>query len=147
MTLDNPPQGATKQLFVPVSDGSDYPNPILYHDAALINAAGEFAIVSFRIPHDYNSLVTLQLIIYPQATDTMRFDYSFIYGSIGQAINTHSEQLEDNDIVCVQNELKALDMSAVPTALTVGDYVGFRTICDGANTPNAYVLGILFRYS
>ena len=122
-----------------------------------ISNIGAFAVVSvgansqtfmtFHIPGDFVSLVTANIVAIPVATFTnQNIDLFTDYGAAGEAYNTHSE----SDITSVYsgtaNVLLRLNLNAILTQISAGDFVGVEVDHNAIGTTIGY-LGVELEYT
>lgn len=140
--------GLTKEFFIPATHGTaktaigDFP-------AYLCDAYIEYALVVFKVPNDFDSITSAEFIVIPKETEAAaHWDVLSDYGAVGQAYNIHNEQDIATDYNVTANQLFAVDISGILSALVANDYVGIRIQCrDGVDITDMYPLGVRFRYS
>jgi len=138
---------ATQEIFIPCNPGGAEVSPAGDHVGYLINAAADAAAVEFYIPHDFSSITSAVAVRIAMATATHRLNYTSDYGALGEAYNTHSESLDDQDTAETDTLIYEQDISGILSAIAAGDYVGVVILGDATNIPNDLILGIRFRYT
>jgi len=142
---------ATKEVFFPVTAGTEM-TPAVNHPCAIIDHAADECGIHVFIPHDYNSMVSLELIFAPMTTvAAMKASVYTAYGAVGEAPAEHSEQRIDGSIGDVTtNTIQAHDISDLVDSapVAVGDYVGVYILYSAvAPATNIRVYGVRMRYT
>jgi hypothetical protein len=138
-------EAATKEFFVPVMSGSLL---TWYENFAvcLLAENNEVAFTNFRVPANFTSITEAEIILIARQTSAaFDLDISSNYAAEGQAYNTHSESDAASTYNMVDNNIYAIDLSGILTALAANDNVGIQL-----RTPSGYdvnVLGIHFKYA
>lgn len=141
------PTAVTKELWVPVTYASTALSS--YGDYAAcqrINAVADHAHMSFKVPWDFTSIVSAHIIGIPGTTGAMNWDIYSDYAAEGQSYVTHSESDEATTYNTTLNQIFAVNIAGILTALAADDYVGVR-IKPGTDGHDMYVLGVRFRYT
>lgn len=139
----------TKELYVPVTANGVGGGQTAYGQFPIqvLTAIGHRAFFSFKVPHDFNSIVSAEIIIIPLDTDaTANIDTHSNYGSIGQPYATHSEDELAATYNMTADQLLGIDVSGILTALLAGDIVGLGIDCEDG-THRFYVVGFCLLYS
>jgi len=155
LSWDDPPDGATKEVFIPVTDTNTRGTEGSFTGGKLLGT-GEYALMVFKVPHDFSSIVTAQVIgiCLTGGADPMRLYVSTDYGGLNQAYDTHeasSVDLASEQDPAVTDDLISWDISSALASLAAADYVGLRV--QGVNSStgvletNALILGVRLRYS
>lgn len=137
--------GATKEVFGPVVHATEI-TVINQYPIAKLDADGEFAYMSFKVPHDFSSIVSAQIVLASGWNgNNQNLDISASYGAIGEDKATHQE----NDVASVYDFVggiwTTIDISGILTALAAGDLVGINLTTH--EVLELYVLGVRFRYN
>ncbi len=140
-----------KEIFVPVGAGGntgaarvavqgDFP-------AIQCNQAGERVYLAFQVPRDFTTLIAAEIIVIPTATKAnANWDIDSDYGAEGEAYNNHSEADAASTYNVTNNQIFAVDISGILSAIVANDYVGIKfTQVDAGD--NVDVVGIRLRYS
>ncbi len=144
--LPNPEDlaAATKEFFVPA------PNPgstVGAYAVESIASAGDIHH-AFRIPHDFNLLVSAVIVIIPADTagpQTVNIESNF--AADGEDATTDGEGPTAITPSYVANQMSEFDVSSVFTGIAAGDFVGFHWDRVGNGFGNHLVLGVRFRYT
>lgn len=138
----------TKELFIPIIRGADATLSVLGTLPYTQLDAADVGYFVFRCPSDFSTLTSLDLLIYPDATETLQMDVVVNIGAEGEAYNTHSTTVSNTTKSVVDNDftLWNLDtLSGTPfAAMQAGDIVSVQITSD---TTLSRVVGILFKYS
>ena len=137
---------ATKEFFVPVTYGTTIAAPNRFPTAIITNAS-DLAAIGFYVPNDFSSITSVVIVRTAKATATHRLNYSSSYGRVTEGINTHAEELLDQDTAETNNTIYEQDISGILSVLTVGDYVGITITGDATNVPDDDIMGVRFKYS
>lgn len=140
---------STKEFFVPVSiqgpgfaltDKGEFP-------VADLAALNDEAFMSFKVPSDFTTLTTAEIIVIPQVTDgAANWDINSDYGADGEAYNLHSETDAASTYNVVINQLFAVDISGILSALAADDYVGITLkLADALD--DVFVVGLWIKYA
>ena len=138
---------ATKEFFVPVTEGVDFPASHNDFPGAIIDGTNDTARISFYVPDDFSSITEAVAVRISRTTATKRLNYSADYGAIGENHGLHSESLTDQDTVETSNILYEHDISSILSSLAVGDHVGIKVLGDATNTPNDLIVGVRLKYN
>ena len=88
---------------------------------------GGSTYIDFKVPHDYTAITNAELIVIPDDTQgTANWDIDSDYGAIGEAYNTHSETDAATTYNVTDDQLYAVDVSGILSALAADDYVGLK---------------------
>ncbi len=143
-----------QNLWVPVTYGrtnelNDIITPYGDFPAVACIALNDYGLMSFKVPHDFVAITSAEIIVIPQATEANAdWDISSDYGAVGEAYNTHSEADAASTYNVVSNQLFAVDVSGILTALAADDYVGIKLLQANDDIANdVYILGLRFRYA
>ena len=141
----------TKELYVPVTANGAGGGQTLLPGAQLpvqsLNAVGQRAFIGFKVPHDFNSIISAEIIIVNYDTNaTANIDTHSEYGSIGQVYNTHQEDEVAATYNLTANLFFGVDVSGILTALVAGDIVGLGIDCEDV-AARFYVVGFNLRYA
>ena len=137
---------ATKEFFVPVTFGNEmtYRN---YYPVARCNAQFEIGWMSFRVPHDFSSIITAEIIVICEATQAAAdWDIFSGYAAAGESHDTHSEGDAASTYNVTNDEFEVVDISGILSSLAADDYVGIH-LEQGTAGHNVSILGIRFKYS
>lgn len=132
-------------------------SPVTHEGGGPISQRGDFPVadlpglgsasISFRAPPDYASILTAEIIVIPTSTQgAADWDISSDYGAVGEAYNVHSESDNATTYNVTNNQLFAVDISGILTALAADDAVGITlTVSTAAHT--VAIVGVRFRYT
>lgn len=132
---------ATRDFFYSPITGTD-----AYQTGYLINSSTDNAYIMFYAPKDYVSIVNAVIVVFALATKTHRLNLYTSYGAKDENTSTHTGQALDQDIGISNGYNKEIDISALLSNLSSGDYVHIRILGDTQNIPNLVVLGFRFEY-
>ena len=91
--------------------------------------------MTFAIPEDFVSLVSLEVIYIPQDTIVVQnINLNSYYGSIGELSNVHSESSLALVINATANIITTQDISGIFTSLSAGDFAGINWKNNGIGT-------------
>lgn len=94
---------------------------------------------SFAIPAGFSSLTAIEVIVIPDASETIQYDVLTDYAAVGQAHTTHSGSITNGTLGVTANQIAAVDISSTVSSLAAGDLVGIDFQSD---TDFIYVLGL-----
>jgi len=136
----------TKTLFVPVTAGNTLSSA---YDTAVGNFAtntpdnGENAFFNFRVPNNFSSLVSANVVMIPDTTETIQWDLAINYGVVGQAYTSHSATATDSTKSVTQNILTEADIASSLSGIQAGSYVGIKFT---SNTTTIRIIGLYINY-
>lgn len=150
MPIHNPPvvEAPTKEFFVPVTYSSSG-NMSGYDNMAGANctAFNHYGRCVFKVPDDFNAIVSVEMIVVPRATQAAaNWDIDSNYGAVGQSAVTHTEIDNVTTYNVTNAEIYAVDLAGILSALTAGDIVGTMLI-EKTVGHDLTVLGVRFKYS
>lgn len=115
------------------------------HVGAQIAANGADGGVTFVVPSDYVSLVSLTAIIAGISTATLNYDLRSFYGAAGEAYNNHNSSSLGATLAVVANTIYSINIASLYASLAAGDYAGFGLENNG--TTSVLFMGVLLRYT
>lgn len=142
----------TKEVFdmVHAAAGGD---ATLAGGGVLINAVDEYGTATILIPHDFTTLVSLEVILRPAATgDDMHCDIQTFYGAYagGEAHHAHGETADARDIgatIANQNLAHSIADLVDTAPLVAEDLLMVQVQYDAtAVATNLYYRGLRLRY-
>lgn len=139
----------TKELYVPVTANAAAGGQAFFGQFPIqfLSGLGHRAFMSFKVPHDFNSIISAEIIIIPQDTVALaNIDTHSNYGLIGEAYNIHSEDEVAATYDMTTDQLFGVDVSGILTALVAEDIVGLGIDCEDAGH-RFYVVGFYLRYA
>lgn len=114
--------------------------------AVALSISGNAAFISGRVPWNFNSIASAEVLFYPEVNDaTADIDIITKYAAEGEAYNTHQDIDDSSTYNLTGDQLFALDVSGLLTNLAAGDNFGIEVKNNEANF--AYVLGFRLRYN
>lgn len=148
MGLDVPAGAATKEFFVPCTNGTNGLDPVLStHPGAKLIALNDRGLVEFEIPDDFNSIIEAVIAVLPTSTQAAaNWDITSNYGTVGEFHNAQSEADAATTYNVVNSRFFEVNISGILSAIASGDYVGVR-LEQGDNAHTVVVLGVRFKYS
>lgn len=81
---------------------------------------------SFAVPHDFTSIVALEMIVVSVAGGTLAFDLESEYAADGEQINNHTSTIIGLTKALTANEWGTLDISTAFPSLAAGDRCGIN---------------------
>jgi hypothetical protein len=137
--------GASRDVFF----NADYGTNDGSYRTRQVGAAGAFRF-NFHVPFDFVTLVSLDLVGFPEAGATgsgKDIDLTSEYGAIGELKNNHSESDTTTTYTIPANDtLFTIDLSTVFSVLAAGDFAGVLVDHNGIGGAVDY-LGIRLRYT
>ncbi len=112
-------------------------------DIVEINASQDVHF-NFQIPGDFASLVLAEVVIIPDATETIQWDIDTSVSAAGEDYNFDDRAAVDETQVVTINDLTDLDISGVLASLSPGDHVAVDFQSD---TNNIRIVGLAFEYN
>lgn len=138
--------GSTKTIFVPVTGGNTI-------TSAYDTAVGDFVAntpgsndnvyFNFKIPDDFGTLSEADIVMIPDATETIQYDLYANYGQVGEAYNFNDEEALNETASATTSQLLEADATGVLSSVTAGDYVGLRLNSD---TDVLQIIGLSITY-
>lgn len=126
------------------SPGSDTANDSRY--SVRSNGASASSFFSFKVPHDFTSIVSMDVIFFPIATDAASdVDLFSSYGAIGEDRINHQESSTVATYNFVANILTAVNIAPVFSVLAANDVCGLEW--DQTGAPATRILGLRLRYN
>lgn len=98
----------------------------------------------FRVPNDFTTLVSADVIIIPDATETIQWDIDLNYAALGETYNNATNSATDQTKSVTINVLTAVDISGQFTGVAANDFVAFNFQSD---TTSIDTLGFLMKYT
>lgn len=144
MKIVNPADPPTKELWVGVVNSTA---GLGYWAFAGVVAGGAAGRVSFKVPHDFNTLLSAEMLVFPIDTHAAA-DWDIItqYCAVGQVFNANTEQDVASTYNVTQNILFSVDISGELTGIAADDYVGAGLLNNNA-AHRFYLIGLRFRYN
>ena len=124
------------------------------HPALLLPDGADITIYDqIQMPLEFQELVSAEIIIVPAAAGNMRRSAASNWGKIGsgEAYNAQTDTIAAGQVAVDADDLEAIDISTLFTAIAAGDQIGFTFTREGSDvndTVNAdcYYLGGRIRY-
>lgn len=138
----------TCAFFAPVTFGSNM--AFLGHrPVAHCTGQDDHGFTSFRVPHDFTSITSAELLVIPRDTVVAAdWDIYCEYAAEGEAYTTHEEADAASTYNVTADQLFAIDTSGLLTNLAAGDVVGVDLAKRAAaGQEEVDVLGVRFRYA
>ena len=134
---------ATKELWSSVGAPNTTIGDFISHNVY----NGTIAYISFKVPHDFTTITSAEIILVATTSNaTANYDVASDYGAIGEAYNTHSEADAATTYNVTLNQLYALDISGILTAIAADDYVGI-SLTNNIVAEACYVIGLRLKYA
>jgi len=138
--------GATKEFFAPATYGTRMRQRANFAGAE-INDVDEDGFCTFRIPNDFSSVVTAELIVVPMATQAAaNWDIYSSYAGDGENYNLHNESDTTTTYDATLSVQRSIDISGILSSIVVDDLVGIRLVQKTAGH-DVFVFGVRFKYS
>jgi hypothetical protein len=140
--------GVTKEFYVPCTTVSDVGILSYYgsHPVAQLTIATDSAFISFRIPHDYNSIVVASIVVIPKFTTAgANWDIYSNYAQVGESYQAHNESDAATTYNVTNNQIFEVNIAGILTSLTANDIVGIK-ITQSNSSHDVNVLGVRFKY-
>ena len=99
--------------------------------------------VLFYMPLDFISLTAVDLVMIPDATETVQLDVTTEFGAAGESSTTHSDSLTNETLAVTFGIITEFDLSEALTGIGAGDYVGMDFNSD---TTSLQLLGLRVKY-
>ncbi len=133
---------ATKEFFI-THQGAPSTTGVGDWQVRLVGSAAEI-FFTFMVPHDFTSLTSADVLVLPDATETLQWDQDVSVSASGETHDNDARQALNETLAVTVNVLAECDVSASMTGLAAGDYVGLRFQSD---TDNIKTLGLRVRYN
>jgi len=137
-----------KEFFVPVTTNKDQAfaytavlGTVWVYSGFDNNQANYFV---FSIPENFRSLRKLQVVMIPDASETIQFDAVAHYAAPGEDEAAHTGTITNSTQVVVTDKLTEVDISSLLEDVGAGDYVGIQFT---SNTTSLRVIGLKVKYS
>lgn len=139
----------TKEFFVPATGtqagvASDY---IGDYAVVGLDETDDCAYITFYVPSDFSTIVNAEVLIIPRQTaGAANIDIYSDYALVGEAYNANSEMDEASAYGVTANQIFAIDISGILSALAANHVVGIQVKIK-STTYAIDVLGVRFKYS
>jgi len=136
----------TKEVFLPANNGTDRTSSN-YHPGYRIDADAEYADIEFMVPHDFHSIVALELVwIALGAVSNMLMNITVRYSGDGEGVTVHSGSTSITRTTQANYTYRD-SISAALTALAPLDHVAIDVARPASGNANALILGVRLRYT
>ena len=116
------------------------------HNTVAVGANASINL-ELMIPDDFTTLVSIQAIMIPGATNaTANIDLNSDYGAVGEVYNVNSESNTTNTYALTTQVITGIDLSSVAAGIAAGDFFGVL-ISHTSIGASANYLGALLRYT
>ncbi len=137
----------TKEFFVPIIRGSDATLSVLGTVPYTQLDSGDVGYFSFLCPNNFTTLTSVDLIIYPDATETLQMDVVVNIAGAGEAYNIHTTTVSNTQLSVTVDQLTFWNLNTLagtPFApMLANDLV---TLSITSDTTLSRVIGIRVRY-
>lgn len=146
-------EAATKEFFVPFLFGEDGATheAIGMYNCWLIDAANECAYTTFRVPHDFTSLISAKIIyLGKKESSGYGFDWTVTtyFCENEAAHNEHTDSVTENASVMANNIRGEFDITEAFTGIVADDAIGLKLLCDVVSAQvGCRLLEVVFKYS
>ena len=107
-----------------------------------INASQEVHFI-FHLPSNFTTLVSANIVMIPDATETIQWDANISVAANGEASAADTRSVADDQLAVTSGNLTEVDISDELTGLAAEDYVAVNFQAD---TANLRVIGIEIEY-
>ncbi len=139
--------GAKERFFLP-SKGADAVLSVTGQLSFMQLDSAETGYFSFSVPQDFTTLSSVDLIIYPDATESLQMDVVVSFGAIGEAYNANSTTVSNTTKSVTTTLLTAWNLDTLTgspfSGLSAGDIV---SISINSDTTLTRIIGLRFRYT
>lgn len=114
----------------------------------LISAGKYCHIEPFRVPDDFVSLTSAEILIYPVGTGTIDWTAAAAFGKKGEATNATVDTATEDGLAVTNLQLQGIDISGALDDIEAGDLVGIRFTLNAIDTTsNIHVIALHFKYN
>ena len=138
----------TKEIFVYPQD-PEVAIQVEAFSTSLLSSTGS-TIFQFHVPNDFNDVENVVVVIIPDATESIQFDFDRSIVSVGDTVASsliNAADITKNVTVNILTEIDIDDIGGTPTftgKVKAGDYIG---IIFKSDTTNIRVMGLRFKYT
>lgn len=137
-----------REIFVAPSKGTDAVLTVLGTLPYMQLDATETGYFHFRVPANFNSLTSVNLIIYPDATETLQMDVTVNIGAIGEPYNNHTTTVSNTTKSVTTDDFTEWNLDTLTgtpfAAMVAGDIVSVSITSD---TTLSRVIGLSVKYT
>ncbi len=141
-------QLTAKELFISPSKGTDAVLSVVGTLPYMQLDATETGYFHFRVPANFTTLTSVNLIIYPDATETLQMDVTVSMGAIGEAYNNHTTTISNTTKSVTTDDFTEWDLvslTGTPFApMLAGDIVSMSIVSD---TTLTRIVGLSIKYT
>lgn len=98
----------------------------------------------FFVPNNFETFVSCDVIIIPDASETIQWDIGVSVAALGELYNNDDRAASNQQQAVTASQLTEVDISAQLTGLTANDYVGIKFQSD---TITLRIIGLRFKYT
>ena len=114
--------------------------------SALLDAINDYALISFRCPNDFTTLVEAKIVVGVVATQAAaNWDISSRYSGVGESLWAHSGSDTTTTYNVTANKIFAVNAAGLLASLAAGDYVGLKLLL-GTAAHTLVVIGAFIRW-
>ena len=102
----------------------------------------------FIVPHDFDSLTSVKLLIAPDGSDTIDWTFYTEFCALGEVLTANADSMTADDLAVTASTRTEIDVTDAFTGIAAGDLVGnylVFDVIDGA--ANIFVFGLKFKYA
>lgn len=127
------------------SSATSVPYTALADWDAVVLGNGDYCTFNFLVPADWTAFETIEVLIHPDATETISWDATSDWATVGDTYPHGTDSVTTQTQGVTVNVLAGIDVSALFDAgsLTAGDFVGLRFT---SRIASLYVLGLHVKY-
>jgi len=140
------------QKDIPEDDNNDDTQPtkelFFNADARVFLSRDETLAVTFKIPHDFNSITSFEIILITGGTDaSANFDIYTTYGKVGETYTTHADSDTSSTYNVTTDKLTAIDISSIIGNDIEAEDIGYARIVNKEIGWDILIFGLRIRYT
>jgi len=151
--LNNLEAAAEKELHIPFLYSAQTPASYPVSNAYIgigyaLDANAEACRATFRVPHNYTTLVGAIVEFVPEGTGTFDYTVATEWGAAGEGKDNDSDSVTEDGVAGTSTKLGELDVSAAFTGIVAGDLVNITFTRDAVATiTKVHVSTLAFYYT
>lgn len=134
----------TREVFFPAPDWNPAGTQNLNNYLILSRSNTTTFKAGIYFPNDMNNLLSVNLVMIPDATETVQVDVASNYGAAGELHTAHSGSLTNATKAVTINVIEEFDISGAFAVAAAGDYAGMQITSD---TTLIRMIGIKVKYT
>lgn len=136
----------THRIFVPVlktnAAGGVYDGTISTSGTYTTIASGETAFFELSVPANFSSVSSINVIMYPDTTETVQWDVDAASTAAGEAFSNSTTSNQTQAVTA--NQMTRVDISSDVPTIAADDILSIRISSD---TTNLQIIGLEFNYN